>query len=377
MKHKKSAAALLIIAFIAVLFARPANAANVYFTSVNNVLMPLSAETMPISYNGSMYIPYSVFNSTELNTYAVYSSSAQAVTIFGEGAQLIYSLRDGTTYDYLGIKYNYRAIYLNGLVYIPVAFTCRYFDINYSTIYGNEYGTIIRFTNGEALDDETFSSSASVLMQSRLNDYLKSIESAAPPSASPVPSSSPLVTPPITSSPAPEYSDVEVFLSFFGLDEIYTPRILDSLAARSYSACFFVSKDDIASMPDLIRRIAGSGHGIGLICSDDTDNSYSTASKLLFDAAHISSFITAFGGDKAGEAAESSGLAFYCGANDASSLSVSAVRSQLSYSRRRADLIFLTDEAAASGLPAVLRTLNAGKYNVSRLTEAKAAAYGG
>ena len=54
---KRYIIAVIISAAIAVIIALPASAANIYFTSVNNILMPLRDDTMPISYNGAMYIP--------------------------------------------------------------------------------------------------------------------------------------------------------------------------------------------------------------------------------------------------------------------------------------------------------------------------------
>ena len=71
MKLKKTIASLLITAFLAVIIALPASASTIYFTSINNVLMPLSDSTMPINYNSLIYIPYSVFNSMELGTYSI------------------------------------------------------------------------------------------------------------------------------------------------------------------------------------------------------------------------------------------------------------------------------------------------------------------
>ena len=383
---KRYIIAVIISAAIAVIIALPASAANIYFTSVNNILMPLRDDTMPISYNGAMYIPYSVFNSTELGTYAIYSSSAQAVTVFGDGAQLIYSLRSGTTYDNIGVKYNYRAVYMNGRIYIPIAFTCRYFEINYSTIYGNEYGTIIRMTVGDALDDDTFSAAASTLMKSRLNDYLSSLETP-----SPSPSAAPTATPAVTtspassprpsddgsqSSPAPDFSDVDVYLSFFGIDAEYTPRILDSLAQRSYTACFFLTAEDISAYPDIVRRISASGHSTGIVCSESISADYNNAMRLLFDAAQTSAFIAAssYSGsrDEQAQSFSDAGLAYYCNASDASSLSLSSCRSRLDKAGRRIDFIFSCNGSTAERLSSLLRLLQDGKYNVSRLNEINA-----
>lgn len=372
---KKTITAILLIAMIAVAIALPSFAAEtIYFTSVNNILMPLRDDTMPISYSGSMYVPYSVFNSNELGTFAVYSQSAQIVTVFGDGVQLYYNLQDGTTYDTYGNTYRHRAISSNGRIYIPVAFTCEYFAINYSIIYGNKYGNIVRMTVGDVLDDESFSGAASALMKSRLDDYNKSKASPTPTAVfTPTPTPTPSRTPSTSEPSVTDRSDVKVYLSFFGLDPKLTPRILTALQPRSTPAAFFVSAEDIAAYPDLIRRISGSGHSIGIICGEDYEGDYAAASSLLFDAAHTSAFITAGTAGFITYTEDGSGLILYCSTGDAQPLSLTAAVRKLERTESRADLIFTTDEQTAEELPALLRAMRAENYDISLLTEVRAA----
>lgn len=40
----------------------PAAAANIYFTSLNDQVLPLTADTMPVVSGGVMYVPASVFD---------------------------------------------------------------------------------------------------------------------------------------------------------------------------------------------------------------------------------------------------------------------------------------------------------------------------
>ena len=373
---KKTVAAILLIASLAIAIALPSFAADtIYFTSVNNILMTLSDDTMPINYNGSIYVPYSVFNSNELGTFAVYSQSAQIVTVFGSGVQLYFNLQEGATYDTYGTSYQYRAISSNGRVYLPAAFTCQYFGIDYSTIQGNRYGPIVRMTVGNVLDNATFSAAASELMKSRLDDYNRTKASSSPSASStPPPTPTPARPSPPSSSSAPDRSDVDVYVSFFGLDQELTPRILNSLKLRSVSAAFFVTAGDISACPDLIRRISGEGHMIGIICGEDAAGDYAAASTLLFDAAHTAAFITTA---DYGEAAAELGLVPYCAASQAQPLSLSACLKALDTATEREDLIFTTDEQTADDLPSLLRTLRNENYTISRLTETRAAEYGG
>ena len=234
----------------------------------------------------------------------------------------------------------------------------------------------------KVLDNETFSESASALMKSRLDDYNKAKATPTPtaaPNPTPTPTPTPTRTPQAGSTAPPDHSNVKVYLSFFGLDPELTPRILTALQLRSTPAAFFVSADEIAAYPDLIRRISGSGHMLGLICGEELESDYSAASALLFDAAHTSAFMVAreltF---NTGEEAEAeSGLIIYCAPSDAASLELSACLRALEKAEERMDLIFITAEQTADDLPTLLRTMRSENYNIARLTEVRAAEYSG
>jgi hypothetical protein len=43
---------------------------SIFFTAINNTLLELTDDTMPVSYNSVIYVPSSLFNSTALDTYS-------------------------------------------------------------------------------------------------------------------------------------------------------------------------------------------------------------------------------------------------------------------------------------------------------------------
>ncbi len=64
--------------------------------------------------------------------------------------------------------------------------------------------------------------------------------------------------------PGPALGGPVVALTFDdGPDPVWTPRLLDLLAARGARATFFVLGDRAARNPDLIRRIHAEGHSVG------------------------------------------------------------------------------------------------------------------
>ena len=71
---------------LGLLLPMPASAANVYVTSINDNVAPLTADTMPVYSGGVMYVPYTVFDGAysgiDLGIYASYSRSGNTVTLF-------------------------------------------------------------------------------------------------------------------------------------------------------------------------------------------------------------------------------------------------------------------------------------------------------
>ena len=424
----------ILLFLLALLFMLPrlsaAGATTLTFTSVNNTLLPLSDDTMPTQYGSTIYLPYSIFNSLELGTYAVYSPTSQKVTVFTEDAQIIFDLRSGETVDSAGESYTSSAISRNGRIYLPVSFTCDYFGITHTTII-TDYGPILRLKVGNSYDDRTFAKAAAVLLQSRLDEYYASIAPAQDPAAEetrPAETTQPeggktgqeqepgtgqaetttggqtepqggtqtgsqggssgtqtgpgtgtqtTPQPPAPEEPAPpDRSDTEVYLSFYGLDAELTPRILDALANGGVSACFFLSAEDIAANPDLARRIAGSGNGIGLIASEDPARDYADGAALLYEAAHCGSFLLTILSEA--EEAESpvppEGPVLYAPRTVPGDYSLGECRVTLSTSEDRVDLQLLTTQSCADMLGGLLRLLKNDNYNMQLLTEGRAAA---
>lgn len=61
---RKLACALVSMALcLGLLLPQPALAADLYFTSINDNLLPLTSDTMPVWSGGVLYVPYSVFDS--------------------------------------------------------------------------------------------------------------------------------------------------------------------------------------------------------------------------------------------------------------------------------------------------------------------------
>ncbi len=287
----KRAAFLLIIVFCvaAVLPLKWAAAGtDIYFTVVNDRPLDLNDETMPVKIGDVYYVPISVFSQYTLSTYATYDREKRTAAIYSDDRSISFELGSGNTYDNRGRSYGFQAIYYNSGVYVPAINVCQFFGFKFSA-YSNSIAMFLRIrSSASVISDDDFARLSALKMQSMLNQYLSSRSSPASPS---VPSLSPYFPSPSVpeSSPAvSKYAYVHLSVRGIGGD---TERMLDLLSYYDYSACFFVTADEIQKNPDLIRRIAGSGHSIGIICSGDLSYDYGKASSLLRDAAMVKSII--------------------------------------------------------------------------------------
>ena len=107
---------------------------TVYFTAVNNTLLELSAETMPVVQNSMIYVPSSVFNTRSLSTWAYYSRGGQSVLISDGTKELYFDMSAGNSHDREENTYQYAAIYANDTAYVPAFFVADYFGLGYSYI---------------------------------------------------------------------------------------------------------------------------------------------------------------------------------------------------------------------------------------------------
>ena len=385
---------LIAIVFCAAFLILPGLAENeVYFTAINNTLLELNDKTMPVKLKGVFYVPNTVFNSSELGTYCVYSRSKQLVMLSDLEHILYFDMSEGTCYDDDGESYPYVAIYQNDTAYLPALFTAFYYGIEYSYI-NSDYAPIIRLTKGEVLSDSAFLRGAAAIMESRLALYQAAKQTATPaptpdttpstdvapttaPTSTPVPTEAPTPTPSVqpTASPRPNRSNVIVYIAFLGLSEDST-EYADILRARGFSTCFFVCVEDILQYPAVIRKLLGTGCSIGILFSDDPAEESAAASRLLREAAHTVTFIAAAAHELSPEAekkAQETGLHLWC--TQAPESDPEILIDQLEQAGDRYDLI-LDGSINKKNLNRLLEYLISESYTIGTISEMTESAYG-
>ncbi len=310
MKGSKRAAFVLLAVLLALLFALPGGAEDtVFFTVINNTLLELDADTMPVIYSSLIYVPSSLFNSRALETYAYYSRDTQVALVSDGDSILYFDMGAGNSYDSEENTYRYAAIYVNDTAYVPAYFVADYFGLGYSYI-RRDGRHIVRLTHGSAMTDDEFFSAAALLMEQRMNQYLGTAETPAP-VQTPVPATprpTPVAPPSPTPTPVVDRSGVKVHLCYLGLGE-ETAAILDALNGQS--ACFFCSAEDLYAFPDLARRIIGSGSNLGLLLREEPEAEYPVFQQAMEDTVMSAAFLSA-GISSDGELADRARAAGLC-----------------------------------------------------------------
>jgi len=348
----------------------------IYITAVNNRLLELKAETMPVKIKSQIYVPCSVFNSGELGTYAYYSRESKIATVTDGDKKLTFDMASGTTYDKNGRFYSFHAEYINNTAYLPVYYVVKlvFKDITY-TYSRYESFHLVRLSRGEVLSEDEFIEGAKMPIQALLAQYYKSLAAAPTPTGTAAQPSARAYTQAPTPTPGSpteneDRSGVKVYLAFLGLGE-KTAELLDRLDGYGYKACFFASAEQIRAYPDLVRRVCGTGHTLGITIGDSPAEEYGEASRVLLSAARTVVFMTAADKKLSEERlAEAEDLGLIVWSAEPAADSVSAVLARLEKASRRCDIIL--DGAEPPGkasLARLLGTLELHNYTVARINE--------
>lgn len=252
----------------------PASAAgDVYFSVVNDSMITLSDSTMPVWSGGVLYAPHSVFDGTNSTGIGFglnfsYNRDTGIASLFTTQQILTFDLNRGISYDYIsGTPLKGRAILRNGRPYLPVGLVCSFFGLSYSVISIPE-GHIVRVKNSAvSLSDAAFVDAASNLISRYLREYNQSQQSPPTPGVRPPTSSE--GDAPLQEEPE-DTGGTQVYLGFRCDDTQGLAQVLDALDASNKTGVFFFPPDELEREDDLLYRILGSGHSVGLLAEGET-----------------------------------------------------------------------------------------------------------
>lgn len=271
MKQKRMISRILALFLCVVLLLPiPVSATDIYFTSINDNLLPLTSETMPVWSGNLLYVPYTVFNSNysgvSLGLYCNYSQNGNTVSLFNLRQMVVFYLNDNSARNEItGETFSVRAIVRNGRPYLPLNFVCDFFGLShsYSTM---SQGYLVRIKNDAVvLSDAKFIDAAGDLINRRLKEYAQSLN----PTVDDTPTTPATPTTPSTPDDDSTSADVRTYLAFRCQNGDSITALLDTLDDRGVYALFLLPPQILEEESDLVRRILGTGHSIGLLAEGD------------------------------------------------------------------------------------------------------------
>lgn len=274
---KKMAALFCAAAVVLSLLVIPSSAnSSLFFLAVNDQVVSLSSQTMPVKSGGWIYVPVSVFSSrttnVNLGVFYGFSENKDSLTFYNlSGKTMTFNLADGTaTTDSGESPMPSRILRQNGIYYAPAYTICQHFGLVYS-YYTTDYGPLLRIKNGNAvLNDSGFLSAANGALRSQYNSVHQNNTTPGSGQTSVTPAPSP-VNPDMsnqeTQKKGPKLS-VHVGLKVTAATDV--SGALNALGKARASAVAFFPVDDLMNLRDQLRQAAGSGCQIGLIPKGDT-----------------------------------------------------------------------------------------------------------
>jgi len=361
MRCKQITCLLLALLLLLAIVPKATASGGVYFTMVNsNAPDTLQESTMPINRNGTFYVPLSVLLRVGVSS----MRPPGEVRLFTTGNVETYihvDLEAGTAVTSDGNPISAQPIRRSGTFFFPVGSSSgasalsSFFGINFRLIPSEPAPTVRLYQNLGILSHNAVLQNGDTLFG--LTDRYTSF-TGNPPQSSPPNSDAGTQPPQTDSAAAPEAPPAPVSLSFIGLGE-ETAELLDELYTSDIPAGFFLTAEDVLAHPDLVRRLHGEGHTVGIFLGEDAKVDYAEASRALFDAARLRTVLVTAEDEETLRDAEGLGLIVH----------ETPIRRQLSPSGTNGlagDLLLPSDNAEGPALPTLPGLIRSGAYQVVR-----------
>ena len=313
MKFKRSFC--LLIAALLLITAVPLTTASgaVFFTMINsNAPETLQASTMPFTRSGRVYVPMSALG--RLGVVSMVQPRAVRLSLSHDTDIYVhFDLDEGTAITNTGASMSVSPVYRFGTFFFPVGTTGSatgvlpaHFGVSFHIIHC-EPAPIVRLYNqsvGSLTHDALLQNGAHLFsLQVRYNAFVGADDPPAPP----IPPTG--GNPPVVDD-TPDQPQAPVSLSFVGLTE-NTATLLDELRQSGIPAGFFLTAECALNHSDLVRRIHGEGHQVGIFLTEDAETAYLEASAALFAAARLRTVLVAAETPEIAQEAETLGLIVY------------------------------------------------------------------
>lgn len=372
----------ILLAVQLVLALPPARAAgSVYFTAAGNEILPLRDSSMPFWSGGYLYIPSSIFTGRvkqALDVAYIPNTIPELRVLYRGGQILRFSKSENFARDTSGNTFYPGALFRDGEVFVPVSVVADFFGLEYSvtpladsSIVDGRYGALVWMRKPDfGLSDRLFASAAVSQMADRYEQYLREKEEAA---------SDEPAGEPVTETPPAATEGKSIYLCLEAGEN--AESILNALDDWGARAAFFCSAEFMEARGDLLRRMAATGHSVGILVeagnAEHTVAEQLTAGNRLLERATLGKTRLAMirGGD--GESIrEAGGMGFCClepeldrsGYGLKSTAQAEALL--LKVSTLQGDpRVWLGETASAAGMRALLQAAEGAEHRCLAMTE--------
>ena len=262
--------ALLCLALLLALAPAAYSTADITFLAVNDTIpIALSSATMPFYANSLLYIPLSLFDVDTLGVVPLYDSASRILTLFNDARALHFDLDEGTMTNENGTIFSAQVISRGGQLFVPALYCAYHFGLSVSFLTSIGGYSVVRFTTGsQVYDDELFIEKANNLIEYRAAQYLESV----------LPSGS--GTQPEPDAPDdPEKEPAVLYLAVTGAENM--AEALRAFEAAGLRGAFFFTHDEIVLHIELILRLYGGGHTVGLIADGQEASANDDLARIL------------------------------------------------------------------------------------------------
>jgi peptidoglycan/xylan/chitin deacetylase (PgdA/CDA1 family) len=260
---KRITALLIMIVIIISVLPGPGFAAGeIVFFATNNLMLPLT-DAMPLKSGGVWYVDYNSFTSGDLKVSSAYNEQKKTLVLYTWDTTLIFNMENTTAYttDEM-IAHKQWCFAYNGTLYVPAEFTAKMLGFEYSYI---DDIPLIRIKSDTNVPDHVYYYIAQSNKKHFLDAYnaAKNNQNGKPQTNGD--SKSPESPPdPPASGQQPSGARKIAYLTFTIESGSYNGKILDALSQTNYKATFFIRGSTLMPYDDSIRRMAATGHSIGL-----------------------------------------------------------------------------------------------------------------
>lgn len=251
---KKRWAMGLLCCLLLFQLAFPAKAAgSVYFVAAEESVLPVTDATMPFWANGYLYVPASVFTNLGIS---VINNTAKKMTVLEKDRRaMLFDWAKGTAQDSSGSLFTPGVIQSGGLVFVPASTVANFFGLQYSvTDVTNGYLVWLRSPDF-GMSAKDFANAATYNMEERYNAYNRDATSSTTPNI------------PVTPSAPTRGARIHLCLEA----DQRTSGLLDALDRANGWATFYCTPDFLESNGELLRRMAASGHAVGILAESGED----------------------------------------------------------------------------------------------------------